>query len=275
MSAMGRLFRNIWYFFTGRVDRISEGIEKDPTVIRRQFDVIINQRKMSINQYVEAVSGLIAVQEKKKARLEYASKELERLAKLRNGAIAMAKSRMDDLQKKAATKEQIEADVTYQKCLTGFQDFSSSISQYENECKSIEIEIQTSQKEIDSHKIRLEQLKRSIDEVKKEKDATVADMISAKEEDGINKVLAGISTDTTGEMLERLRDNRQKAKARARTTRELAQTDVQQSMAEFEKFAATSGAKADFNKLIGLSEPMTTETALPEAAKDQSAKLTE
>lgn len=274
MSALGRLFRNIWYLVTGRVDRMSEGIEKDPTVIRRQFDVIIDQRKMSVNQYIEAVAGLIAVQEKKKARLEYASKELGRLATLRDGAIAMAKSRMNELQKKGMTKEQIEADATYQRCLTGFQDFSSSISQYENECKSLEGEIQTAQKEIDGHKIRLEQLKRSIDEVKKEKDSTVADMISAKEEEGINKVLAGISTDATGEMLERLRDGRQKAKARARTTRELAQTDVQQSMAEFEKFAATSGAKTDFNKLIGLSEPVTPSEAIPETAKE-SAKLTE
>ena len=99
MGAIGRLFRNIWYFFTGRVDRMSEGMEKDPTVIRKQFDVIIEQRKMSINQYVEAVSGLIAIQEKKKARLEYASKELDRLSTLQDGAIAMAKNRMKELQK--------------------------------------------------------------------------------------------------------------------------------------------------------------------------------
>lgn len=271
MGAIGRLLRNVWYFFTGKVDRMSEGIEKDPTVIRRQFDVIINQRKMSINQYVEAVSGLIAIQEKKKARLEYASKELSRLATLRDGAIAMAKSRMNELQKKGMAKEQIETDATYQKCLTGFQDFSSSITQYENECKSLEGEIQSAQKEIDSHKIRLEQIKRSIDEVKKEKDATVADMLSAKEEEGINKVLAGIATDTTGEMLERLRDNRQKAKARARTTRELAQTDVQQSMAEFEKFASTSAAKTDFNKLIGLDESASAEQQID----DKPGKISE
>lgn len=273
MGALFRLFRNIWYRLTGRVDRISERIERDPTVIRRQFDVIINQRKMSINQYVEAVSGLIAIQEKKKARLEYASKELEKLARLRDGAIAMAKNRMNELQKKGMTKEQIEADATYQKCLTGYQDFSSSITQYENECKSLEGEIQTSQKEIDGHKIRLEQLKRSIDEVKKEKDSTVADMISAQEEESINKVLAGISTDTTGEMLERLRDSRQKAKARARTTRELAQTDVQQSMAEFEKFATTSVAQTDFNKLIGLSEPATPSEEVPEVEKETPVEL--
>lgn len=275
MGSIGRLLRNIWYFLTGKVDTISEGIERDPTVIKRQFDVVIDQRKMNITQYIIAVSGLIAIQEKKKARLEFASKELEKLARLRDGAIAMAKSRMNELQKKGMTKEQIEADADYIKCLTGFQDFSSSISQYENECKSLEVEIQTSQKEIEGHKIRLIQLKRSIDDVKKEKDATVADMVSAQEEESINNVLAGISTDKTGEMLERLRDNRLKAKAKARTTRELAQTDVQQNMAEFEKFASASSAKTDFNKLIGLSEHATTENAVPEAAKDQSAKLTE
>ena len=261
---------------TGKVDRISEGIEKDPTVIRKQFDVIIEQRKMSINQYVEAVSGLIAIQEKKKARLEYASKELDKLGTLRDGAIAMAKKRMNDLQKKGMTKEQIETDAIYVKCLTGFQDFSSSITQFESECKSLEGEIQTAQKEIDGHKLRLEQLKRSIDAVKKEKDATVADIISAKEEEGINKVLAGISTDATGEMLERLRDNRQKAKARARTTRELAQTDVDQSMAEFEKFASESVAKTDFNKLIGLNESAGAETASAESQVDDNpAKISE
>lgn len=271
MGAISRLFRNIWYFLTGKVDRMSEGMEKDPTVIRKQFDVIIEQRKMSINQYVEAVSGLIAVQEKKKSRLEYASKELDRLSTLQDGAIAMAKNRMQELQKQGKTKEQIEADATYMKCLTGYQDFASSITQYENECKNLEGEIQVSQKEIDSHKLRLEQLKRSIAEVKKEKDATVADIISAKEEDGINKVLAGISTDKTGEMLERLRDNRQKAKARARTTRELAQTDTAQSMAEFEKFAAESVAKTDFNNLIGLGEQPATETP----TEDKPGKIAE
>ena len=187
----------------------------------------------------------------------------------------MAQNRMKELQKKGMTKEQIEADATYQKCLAGYQDFASSITQFESECKTLEGEIETAQKEIDGHKLRLEQLKRSIEEVKKEKDATVADMISAKEEDGINKVLAGISTDKTGEMLERLRDNRQKAKARARTTRELAQTDVAQSIAEFEKFAAKSVAKTDFNKLIGLSEPAITDAPSNEQSDDNPAKISE
>ena len=104
------------------------------------------------------------------------------------------------------------------------------------------------------HKTQLESLLRELEKLKEEKHATVADLITAKEEKEIADMITGISNDRTAEELQELRDIRDQAKATARVSREMAGTDVDRSEAEFLEYAEQSVADDEFDALIGLSQ---------------------
>ena len=81
-------------------------------------------------------------------------------------------------------------------------------------------------KNVKGHKTQLESLLRELEKIKEEKHATVADLMTAKEEREIADMITGISNDRTAEELQDLREIRDQAKATARVSRELAGTDA-------------------------------------------------
>ena len=64
-GAIGRFFRAIGYFFTGKVDDATKELSQSPHVVQATYAKIIEEKKGRIQQYKEAVAGLIAQEEKK------------------------------------------------------------------------------------------------------------------------------------------------------------------------------------------------------------------
>ena len=115
-------------------------------------------------------------------------------------------------------------------------------------------------KTVAGHRTQLESLLRDLEKIKQEKHATVAELITSKEEKEIADMISGISNDRTSEELQELRDIRDQAKATARVSREMAGTDVARSEAEFLDYATKSAADNEFDALIGLSQKADTAT---------------
>ncbi len=160
--------------------------------------------------------------------------------------------------------EAVKSDQEYVKCQAAFKDFSSTLDSKEERCQELESEIQELSRNVAAHKTQLESLLREMERVQQEKHATVAEIITAKEEQEIADMLSGISKDRTNEELQDLRDLRDRAKATARVSREMAGTDAARSEAEFLEYATKSAADDEFDKLIGLSkqaDATTTDTA--------------
>jgi len=95
-------------------------------------------------------------------------------------------------------------------------------------------------------------------------------MITAKEEKQLNDALSGISTDGTGEELERMRDLRNRTRAEAKVSSELAGTDTKYLEAEYEAHAAATQANDEFNDLLGLDESDDDKLARIEEKLDKS-----
>lgn len=267
--AIGRYFRAIGYLLVGRIDEARMALSSNPVVVRATFDNIIREKTKRIHQYKDAVAGMIAQEEKKKAELKNQSEEVAKLEKLREGAAAMARKVVG---RHAGNIEAVKNDPEYLKCQGAFKDFSSTLEEKETRCAELEGDIKALGQSIANHKVQLEDLHREIDKVRQEKEETVADMITAKEEKELSDMLAGISQDRTSEELQELRDLRQKAKASARVSRELAGTDSKRSEQEFLEYATETAADSEFDRLIGLAkepeqkpEEPTDRTKLPES----------
>jgi predicted nucleic acid-binding Zn-ribbon protein len=271
--SLGRFFRAIGYYLSGGLIKKTEKIEMDPNVTRAQFEDVITTRRKRIQEYKSAVGRLMAQQMKKAKEMENLTEEVEHLERLKAGALAKAKKRVSDLQAEGLSQEKISEDVEYQKCLAAFENFSTTLEEKNKRIASLEKDLEDAKKEIDRHEVQLQTLAREIEKLQQEADQTVADMASAREMNDINDALSGIAADGTAEMLRSLRERRNRASAEAKISSKLAGTDTKVQEEEFLRYAQTSKAKSEFEKLVGISS---TETApLPEdKAKPEKERKT-
>lgn len=267
-KAIWRFFRRVGYLITGKIDSAGARLAANPAVVQATYDRIIEEKRKRIQQYKDAVGGMIAQEEKKRIELKRQTEEVQRLSKLREGAAAMARKVVE---RHAGNPEAVKQDPEYVKCQAAYQDFSSTLEEKEARCKELEEDIQTIEQSIAGHKVQLESLLREFEKLRAEKHETVADVLTAKEEKELADMVAGISEDRASQELQEMRELRHKAKATARVSRELAGTDAKRSEQEFLAYAEKSSADTEFDRLIGLAR----QAEAPKAEPAEKAKIPE
>ena len=90
----------------------------------------------------------------------------------------------------------------------------------------------------------------TLDKIKSEQYEAVTDLITAQEQGEIADILSGINMDGTSAELTRMRDIREKAKARSKIAQELAGTDLKSEEKEFLTAARFSAISNEFDTLI-------------------------
>jgi chromosome segregation ATPase len=269
-SAIGRFIKTIGYLLTGRIDDARRTLDMDPRVVRAKYEKIIAQKKESIQQYMRAVAGLITQQEKKKETVKSLTTDVQRLEQLRSGALAKAKQTVARLKSAGGSEEEVKKSEDYLKCLSAYNDFSSTLDEKQKRITELEQDIKTYGDRITEHKIQLQQLHRDLEKIKIETHDAVADMITAREEKQLADTISGISADGTAKELEDLRELRQSAKAESRISRELAGTDTTVQESEFIEYAKKSMNNTEFDALIGLAGQMDKGAGAAEKAKPQT-----
>lgn len=271
-GAMFRWIRAVGYLLTGQIDSARRTLDTNPHVVQAKYDEVLRQQTDRIQQYKQAVSGLIAQQEKKLASLRKLTEEVDNLERLKAGALAKAKERVAKLAGKS--QEEIKQDGEYLKCLNAYNDFSSTLAEKQARINELEQDIQEYEGRINEHKVQLQHLVREIEKTRVEASDAVADMISAGQEKEVADALSGIAQDGTAKELENLRNLRREVKAEARISKELAGTDARAQEAEFLEYARRTSSNSEFDQLIGLAAK--TEAGSPAAAeKSRNAALPE
>jgi chromosome segregation ATPase len=262
--AIGRYFRALGYLLTGRIDQARRALMLNPNVMRATYDQVIQDKKRRIHQYRDAVAGMISQEEKKKAKLKSLTEEIQKLERLKEGAAARARKVVNE---RGGAPEEIKQDPDYVRCQAAFKDFSATLAEKEQRVAELEGDVEALSSNINGHKVQIQGLLREMDKIKEEKHDAVADVISAKEEQEIADMVAGISEDRSAQELGELRDLRREAKAKARIARETADLDTKREEEEFLAYASESVANDEFDALIGLTqeEKDTGEVAPPEA----------
>lgn len=265
--AIGRWLKAIGYLLTGQIDAARRTLDTNPHVVRAKYDEIVREKISRIQQYKQAVAGLIAQQENKMAKVKSLTEEVENLERLKAGALAKAKQSVQGM-----SKEEAQQSEDYKKCLAAYNDFSSTLAEKQDRIAELETDIEGYGKSIRDHKVQLQQLAREIDKIKAEAVDAVADMITARQEKELADALSGIAEDGTAKELQRMRELRQEVRAEARVSKELAGTDSKAQEAEFLEYARTNVASDEFDSLIGLAE---SKTSAPAAADEPETETKE
>lgn len=273
-GAIGRFFRAVGYFFTGKVDATTKDISKNPHAVHATYARILEEKRKRIHQYKEAVAGLIAQEEKKMASVRTLTSDVTRLQSLKLGAQAKAKKIVVGLKAKGLSSEQIKLDAEYQKCLSAYHDFTSTLIEKSARIDELEGDLANYAEGIGSHKVQLQSLKRELEKLKDEQKEAVAEVITATEEKEISDMISGISEDRTSKELETMRELRAEMRAEARISRELSGTDAARTEAEFLEYARTTASADEFDVLIGLAGDAD-ETVAETEQPDRETKLPE
>ena len=249
-GALGRLLRSIGYLFTGKMDKAGEGLRSNPDVIKANYDRIVREKRSRINTYKDAIAGMIAQEESKKQRLTALVDEIQKLEQLKAGAAAKARK---VAQSHGGNVEAVKTDPEYLKCSAAFKDFSSTLAEKQDRAAEIEADLEGLVTNVAGHKTQIQSLMRELDKLKEEKHDAVADVMSAQEEKQLADMMTGLAEDRTGEELRELRELRNKAKANARISREVAGLDTKKAEDDFLAYAQADAAEDEFDALIGLS----------------------
>jgi chromosome segregation ATPase len=248
-GAIGRYLRALGYLITFRIDKAGQALRMNAGVMSANYDRIINEKRARLNQYKDAVAGLIVQEEKKTGRLRRLAEDIERLEKLRAGAAAMARQVVGAHAGDAAAVRQ---DPEYVKCQTAFKDFSVTLDEKQAAADVLETELQSLVGTVSHHKNQIQELMRDLEQLKEEKHDAVAEVLSAQEEKQVADLMTGLTADRTAEELRRLRELRQKVRADARVSRELAGLETQRAETQFLEYAAAGEADVEFDALTGL-----------------------
>jgi phage shock protein A len=269
ISALFRWAKAVGYLLTGQLDSARRTLDTNPHVMRAKYDEVIRDKTDRIQQYKQAVAGLIAQQENKIAKVKTLTAETNKLEDLKAGALAKAKQKVAQLQAQGKTEQEIKTDEDYMKCLAAYNDFSSTLLEKQARIDEHETDIKTYSDKIKDHKIQLQHLVREIETLKAEAADAVAEIITAKQEKEIADAFSGIAEDGSEKELQRMRELRQEVKAEARISREMAGTDTRAQEAEFMEYARSTVANDEFDSLVGLAAK--TDSAAKED-KSQSAE---
>ena len=270
-GALFRWVKAVGYLLTGQIDSARRVIDQNPHVVRAKYDQIVRDKVNQIHIYKQAVAGLIAQEETKLAKVKQLSEEVANLERLKAGALAKAKQTVEQMTKAGKTTEEIHATEDYKKCLSAYNDFSSTLTEKRDRIAELERDIGGYGKTIADHKVQLQQLLRDVEKIRAESADAVADVITAKQERDLADMLSGIAKDGSAEELQRLRQMRQELKAEARISKEMAGTDTKAQEAEFLEYARRSQASSEFDALVGLGGSAEAKTTAPKTQEKKSS----
>ena len=270
-----RFFKAIWYTLTGKAHESADRMMENPEAVRGAYEDIINDKKGNIQRYKQAIGQLIALVEQKRSTVKNLTDEIERLEELKAGAIAKAQQTAAQLQGEGLSQEEIKVHAEYTRCVTAYQDFNSNLTEKTGQITEFENEIESAQADIESHKLQIISLHRDLDKIKSEQSEAVADLITAREQEEIADMLSGISMDGTSAELSRMREIREKAKARSVVAQELAGTDSKSEEEEFLTAARSSATNDEFDSLIFGAQQTDAkpETETPKKTTDSDSEL--
>ena len=272
-----RFFKAIWYTLTGRAHEQADRLMENPEAVRGAYEDIIRDKQGNIQRYKEAIGQLIALVEQKKTSLKGLTDDIEKLEKMKAGAIAKAKTTAAELQNAGTPDEEIKQHPDYVRCVSSYNDFHSTLDEKNARIVELEQDIERAQGDIESHKLQITGLHRDLDKIKTEQSEAVADLITANEQENIADMLSGISTDGTSAELSRMREIRERAKGRSKVAQELAGTDSRAEEEEFLAAANTTSATDEFDSLIfGAQQsdaPAATEEAKSESDSQSDSEL--
>lgn len=247
---MGRYLRALWLFCTGRFSAAANALQSNRYVMEGTFDRSIKKSAERFQQVKDAVASLMAIEQQRLQEISELHKREEVLNKIKTGSKAAMQRTINEMSAKGKTQAEIMASAEFIKHNGAYKDAASSLSEVEARISEKEADLKSRQEQVATYKSELQQMQRDQQALQQEKQETLADVAIAQQQQAINDVLAGISKDTVDKDLQSVREARQKAKASAAISADLAGNDARLAENEYVSLASNTEADQELKDLL-------------------------
>ncbi len=178
-------------------DERTDSLIENPEAVRGVYEDIIRDKQGNIQRYKNAIGQLIALVENKKNSLKGLTDDIDKLEKMKAGAIEKKQGIITELKKEGTSDEEIEQHPSYVRCVASYNDFHATLEQKNARIAKLEQDIERAQADIETHKLQITTLHRDLEKVKTEQSEAVADLIAARTQQEVDDLLSGIRKDDT------------------------------------------------------------------------------
>lgn len=256
----------------GAIDEASDKMMTDHHVMGAKYSEVIRKKKERFHQLKDAIAALMHSLAASEEKLKGINSEIVEMELDLEGAKAAAKTRAAKLQKAGKSREEILEDSEFREAQEYHADTQGTLEERRLRASELQERIDELDTTIDEHKLSLRDMARELEKLGTEKSDAIADVISNREIEEVNNMLAGVGEDATSKDLEALRMARGKSKAKATIAKELGGTDARAQRAKFRAAAREKQARDSFANLIDLADE--TESKPAESAGEDTAETT-
>jgi len=263
-GAINRMIRVTLYYISFGMYKWSEELETTEAGIRSNYDDIKDEQKDNINSMRVAHAQYSSLQAELSSSLENLNERHDEQLKYQQGALALAKKRID-----AVGKENIASDKKYQNFHTQFVKAKANADTMEQEIGQKEEQLENILGELEKLERDLKEMHADLDEIQKEEASTIADISFAKSKERAMSAKAGISTSGVSETRQRMQKLRRERMAKAESAAVLAGAKSQDDMKELVEAAQMAAADDEFEKMLGIHEPSVSTSETPEPVQEK------
>lgn len=231
-----RFITTLGGLLSSKVDEGTDALTSTPAGVKAAFRQARDKWTRQYHEVRDAVSQLMMVIEQKRAEVSSLEKENEQLEVKKRGAVEKFKS----------TREQ-----KYQML---FGEYHAHLAKNEARLAELDGEVKEMEGQIERYKLKLTEMQSQIQNLDRQEAEAIADIVSSKQIVELNDRMAKLGTSLHDENLQAIDKSRQRMKAKAKLSDELAGTD--KSLIEREIMAAGMSGEAtdEFANMLAEAE---------------------
>ncbi len=237
------VFRSFFRFVTtlggllsSKVDEGTDALVTTPAGIKAAFKTTREQWTKQYKEVRDAVAQLLYVMEQKRSEIRTLEKEQDELEAKKRGAVAKFKE----------TRE-----TKYQ---TAFENAHTRLTEVDSRLERLLTDVTGLENQVGRYKSKLTEMQKQIQDLDKQEAEAIADIVTNKQIVELNDRMANISTSLHDENINAIERTRQRLKATANLTDELAGTDAREIEREVLEAGMSDTAMDEFSRLLAESE---------------------
>lgn len=234
--SIARFFSTLGGLFSSKVDEGTDSMVTTPSGVKAAFRKARQDWTRQYHDVRDAVSQLMMVMEQRRSEIKSLEKERDELETKKRGAV----------EKFRQTKEE--------KYQTLFQDYHTRLGEVVARLEELNRETADMEGQVERHKGRLVEMQKRIQDLDKQEAAAIADIVSSQQIIELNDRMSKLGTSLHDENLNAIERTRQKVRAKAKLSEELAGTDREELDREVMAAATSNDAMEEFNQLVAEAE---------------------
>jgi phage shock protein A len=237
------MFRSIIRFITtlggllsSKVDEGTDALVSTPAGVKAAFREARDKWTRQYHEVRDAVSQLLMVMESKRQEMEKLKAEQGQLEVKKKGAVEKFKSTRED------------------KFQVMFQEYHTRSAEVDRRIAELSTEITDLERQVGGYKLKLTEMQTQISNLDRKEAEAIADIVSSKQIVELNDRMMKLGTSLHDENLQAIDTTRQKMKAKAKLSDELAGTDKTAIEREVMAAGLSGEANDEFARMLAESE---------------------